>query len=80
MKWKKVGRLTLKRKGELVKWAKVRKLELVRIDGEYKFFAKNGRKTFFILRRCSHCRHVNILIDKWENFHCSECREWGEAT
>lgn len=78
MKWNKVGRLTLKKRGELVKWAEEKNLELVRVNDIYRFFEKNGRRSGFILRRCP-CGNVEPLIGGWESFQCSKCEKWGEV-
>lgn len=79
MKWKKVGRLTLPMKGQLVKWAESQHVELVRAEGTYQFQATSGDQAYWILRRCPHCGNVEILDSAWESYHCSECREISEV-
>lgn len=79
MKWNKVSRLPLKKRGQLVKWAEGENLELVRVEGEYKFLKENGNEAIYVPCRCSYCMHVEVLVRALATSQCSECEKRGEA-
>lgn len=78
-KWGIVKRLTLKQKGELVKWALAYRLTLERTKDGYVFLDAEANVSDYVIRRCPSCAHVIVMQDPKGIVHCTNCREYLEV-